>query len=102
VAAVQRLRRNPLLLDEQFNQGLHGLHLLIRHKPVVLGDCHKVNETHVQDVVLVDVPEGVEPMGMVQMGIAAEHLLHDSLAILVESLRETARLANPIIWVGGV
>lgn len=84
VATIERLGGNPLLLDEQLNQGLHRLHLLLGHKTIVLRDRHKVNKAHVQDIVLINVPEGVDPMGMVQMGVAAEHLLHNSLAILVK------------------
>ena len=65
VTTIKRLGGHALLLDEEFNQGLHGLHFLIRNESVILGDRHEVHETHVQDVVLVDVPEGVEPMRMV-------------------------------------
>lgn len=99
VATVQRLRRNPLLLDEQVNQGLHGLHLLVRDQLIILGDGDKVHKAHVQDVVLVDVPEGVQPVSVVQMRVAAEHLLHDTLAVLVEGLWEPTGLSNPLIWV---
>lgn len=111
VTAVQCLRGNPLLLDEQVNQGLHRLHLLVGDQLVVLGNSHEVHEAHVQDVVLVDVPEWVQPVSMVQVCIAAEHLLHDTLAVLVESLREATRLANPLVsgsvavrasWVGAL
>lgn len=97
VATVERLGRDPLLLDEHFNQGLHGLHLFVGDKRVILGDRHEVHEAHVQDIVLVDVPEGVEPMGVVKMGVAAEHLFHNALAILVKGGRETTGLADPII-----
>jgi len=106
VATVKRLRGNPLLLDEQVDQRLHGLHLLFGDQLIVLGDGDKVHEAHVQDVVLVDVPEGVQPVGMVEMRVAAEHLLHDALAVLVEGLREPTGLSNPVVWVtirsGGV
>lgn len=104
MAAVKRLWGNPLLLDEQVNQRLHGLHLLIGDELIVLGNGHKVNKAHVEDIVLINVPEGVQPVSMVEMGVAAEHLLHDSLAVLVEGLREAASLANPVIggWVGRV
>lgn len=61
-----------------------------------------MNEAHVQDIVLVNVPKGVKPMSVVQMGVAAEHLLHDTLAVLVKGLWEATGLADPIIWVGGV
>lgn len=61
-----------------------------------------MNEAHVEDIVLVNVPKGVEPMSMVQMGVAAEHLLHDTLAVLVKGRREATGLPDPVIWVGGV
>lgn len=59
---------------------------------------------------LVEVPERIQPVCMVQVGIAAEHLLHDALAVLVECLGEAAGLSNPLIrrravracWGGGV
>lgn len=90
MAAVQCLGGHPLLLDEEVDQRLHRLHLLVRDELVVLCNSDKVNEAHVQDIVLVDVPEWVEPVGMVQMRVAAEHLLHDTLTILIEGLREPA------------
>lgn len=99
MATVQSFRRNPLLLDEQVNQRLHGFHLLVRDQLVILGDGDKVYEAHVQDVVLVDVPEGVQPVGMVQVRVAAEHLLHDTLAVLVEGLRESTGFSDPLIRV---
>ena len=53
------LWRNPLLLDKQVDQRLHGLHLLVRNKLVVLGDSHKVHKRHVKNVMFVDMPERV-------------------------------------------
>lgn len=50
---------------------------------------------------LVNVPERVQPVGMVKVGIAAEHLLHDTLAVFVESRREPTGFADPI-FSGGV
>ena len=85
------------MLDEEVDQRLHGLHLLVGDQLVVLGHRHEVDKAHVEDVMLVDVPEWAQPVGVVQVCIAAEHLLHDALAVLVESLRESAGLANPLI-----
>lgn len=56
-----------------------------------------MDEAHVEHLVLVDVPEGVLPVAVVEMGVAAEHLLHDALAVLVEGRREAARLADPVL-----
>lgn len=96
----KRLGWDPLLLDEYVEQRLHRLHLLIRNQFVVFGDGDKVDEAHVEDVMLVDVPEWVKPMRMVEVGIATEHLLHNALAILVECLGETTRLADPFLRLG--
>lgn len=97
VATCQRLRRDPLLLDEQVDKGLHRLHFLVRHELVVFGHRDKVDKAHVENVMLVDVPEGVQPVRVVQVGVASEHLLHDALAVLVERLREAAGLADPLL-----
>lgn len=110
MATVQSLWGHSLLLNEQVDQRLHWLHLLVRDELVVLGDGDKVHEAHVQDVVLVEVPEWVQPVRVVQVGIATEHLLHDTLAVLVECLGEATGLANPLVcrcatrgrWAGGV
>lgn len=90
-------RRNLLLLDEQVDEGLHRLHLLVSDQFVVFGDSNEVDEAHIQHLMAVDVPERIEPVSMIQVRVAAKHLLHDTLAVLIESLRETARLANPIL-----
>lgn len=97
MTTVECLRRHTLLLDEQVNQGLHWLHLLVRDQLVVLSHSHKVDKAHVEDIMLVDMPEWVQPVGMVEMCVATEHLFHDSLAVFVEGLRETTRFANPLI-----
>lgn len=110
VATIQGLWGYPLLLDEHVNQRLHRLHLLVRDELVILGDSDKVHEAHVQDVVLVEVPEGVQPVCVVEMRIAAEHLLHNTLAVLVECLGKATGLANPLVcrcagrsrWAGGL
>lgn len=84
------------MLNKQVDKGLHGLHLLVGNELIVLGDSHEMNKRHVEDVMFVDMPEGVQPVSMVEMGIATEHLFHDTLAILVESRREATGLANPL------
>jgi hypothetical protein len=97
VTSCERLLRDTLLFDEQVNQGLHRLHLLVGNELVVFGDGDEMDEAHVQNVMLVDVPKWIQPMCVVQMGIATEHLFHDALAVLVESLRKAAGLANPLL-----
>lgn len=88
--ARESLWRNLLEFHEDINQRLHGLHLLVGNEAVVLGDGDEMNEAHVEDLVLVDVVERILPVTVVQMAVAAEHLLHDALAVLVERGRETA------------
>lgn len=100
MAASKRLRGDPLLLDEYVDERLHGLHFFIRDELVVFGNGNKMDKAHVEDVMLVNVPERIEPMSMVKMRIATEHLFHDALAVLVESLVETTRLANPFLGRG--
>lgn len=89
--------RDLLLLDVNVNQWLHGFHLLVRHEFIILCNRHKMHETHVKNLMLVDVEERVLPMAVIQMRIATEHLLHDSLAILVKGLGESTTLSNPIL-----
>lgn len=61
-----------------------------------------MHEAHVENLMLVDMVERVLPVAVVQMGVAAEHLPHHALTILVESLRKPARLADPVlIWIRG-
>lgn len=90
-------RRNLLLLDEQVDEGLHRLHLLVSDQFVVFGDSDEVDEAHIQHLMAVDVPERIEPVSMIQVRVAAKHLLHDTLAVLVEGLREAAGLSNPVV-----
>ena len=55
-----------------------------------------MHKRHVEDVMLVDVPERVQPVGVVKVGVAAEHLLHDPLAVFVESWREPTGFTDPL------
>jgi hypothetical protein len=84
------------LLDKDINQALQRLHVLLGQKVVVHGDGHEVDEAAVQLEVAVDVPERVVPVAVVEVSIAAEHLLDDALDVLVEILWEPGRLANPL------
>lgn len=77
-----------MLPDEQVNQRLHGLHFLVGNKLIVLRDSNEMDKAHVKDVMLIDMPKRIQPVGMVDVGIATKHLLHNPLAVLVESLWE--------------
>ena len=55
-----------------------------------------MHKRHVENVVLVDVPERVQPVGVVKVGVTAEHLLHDTLAVFVKCWGEATGFANPL------
>lgn len=93
----KRLGGDSLLLNKYVDEGLHGFHFFIRHELVVFGNSDEMDETHVEDVMFVNMPERVEPMSVVEMCVATEHLLHNALAVLVESLVKTTGFANPIL-----
>jgi len=95
--ASKCFRGNLFLLDENIDQWLHRLHLLIRDKFVVLGNSDEMHKTHIQHFMLVEMPERILPMTMIQMRVATEHLFHNTLTILVEGLRKTTGLADPIL-----
>lgn len=50
----------------------------------------------------VDVPERVLPVAVVEVSVAAEHLFHDALTVLVKGRGETARLSDPVLRGVGV
>lgn len=84
------------LLEPKVNEGLHGLHLLVSKQVVQLADIDKVDEASVELLVGIDVPEGVQPMAVINVGIATHHLAVDAFDIGLKVLRETRRLAQPI------
>lgn len=59
-----------------------------------------MHEARVELTVSAEVPE-VEPMGPVEVGVAAEHLLIHVLDLSLEPLRKTGRLAEPVVGVVG-
>lgn len=94
---LHSLPRNNPLPDENINQPLQRLHVLSAQQIIVHGNSDKVHETTVQLQVSVDVPERVLPMTVVQVGVAAEHLLDDASDIGVEVGWETGGFADPIV-----
>ena len=85
------------LTDEDIHQALQRLHVLLGEQIVVHCDSDEVHETAVQLEVSIDVPEGMVPMAVVQVSIAAEHLLDDGFDILVVIRREARSLADPVV-----
>ena len=78
---------NPLG-NEYIDQALKWLHVLLGEKIVIHCHSDEVNETAVEFEVAIDMPEGIGPMTVVEVGVAAEHLLDDALDVLVVVLWE--------------
>ena len=97
--AGESLWRDLFKADVEIDQRLHGLHFLVGHEAVVLGDGDEMDEAHVEDLMLVDMVERVLPVTVVQVTVTAEHLFHEALAIFVEGGREPARLADPVLGI---
>ena len=92
-----RLLRHDALRDEDVDQSLQRFHVFLRQQIVVHRHGNEVHKARVQLQVSVDVPEWVVPVTVVQMSVAAEHLLDDALDIRVVVCWEAARLADPVI-----
>ena len=60
-----------------------------------------MHETAVQFQMPVDVPERILPVTVVQMRIAAKHLLDDASHVRVEVGWEAGRFTNPVVLLGG-
>ena len=78
------LPRYHPLTDKDIYQPLQRLHVLLRQQIIVHRHGNEVDETAVQLQMPVDVPEWIVPVAVVQMSIAAEHLLDDGFDVLVE------------------
>ena len=85
------------LTDEDIHQTLQRLHVLLGEQIVVHRDSDEVHETAVQFEMSIDVPEGMVPVAVVQVSVAAEHLLNNGLNILVVIRREARSLADPVV-----
>ena len=92
-----RLLRHDALRDEDVDQSLQRFHVFLRQQIVVHRHGNEVHKARVQLQVSVDVPEWVVPVTVVQMSVAAEHLLDDALDVGVIICWEPARLADPIV-----
>ena len=88
------LPRHDALADEDIHQTLQRLHVLPRQKIIVHCDCDEVHKTRIEFEVAVDVPKGVVPVVVVEMGVAAEHLLDDGLHVGVVGGREAGGAAE--------
>ena len=93
---TQSLSRHYSLCDKDVHQPLQRLHIFLRQQIVVHRDRNEMHKATIQLEMAIDVPEGIVPVAMIQMCIAAEHLLYDALDVLVEVLRKAGRFANPV------
>lgn len=78
------LSGNDSLAHKDVDQSLQRLHVLAAQQIVVHSHRGKMHKTTVQLQMPVDVPEWILPMAMVQMRIAAKHLLDDASDVRVE------------------
>jgi hypothetical protein len=88
--------RQQALLCPEINEGLHRLDLLVANEVEQATDIDEVDEARVELLVGVDVPEGLQPVAVVDVGVAAHHLAVDALDIRLECLGEAGRLAEPV------
>jgi hypothetical protein len=93
---LTRYRRQQALLTPQINQWLHRLNLLVTKQIEQLAHVDEVDKARVELLVRIHIPEGLEPMAMVNVCVAAHHLAIDTLDVALERLGETRRLAEPV------
>lgn len=75
---------------------MHGLDLLVSDQTKQLANVDEMDEAGVELLVGVHVPERVQPMAMVDVGVAAHHLAVDRLDVGFKGLRETGGLSEPL------
>ena len=88
------LPRHHPLPDKDIHQPLQRLHVLPRQQIIVHRDRDEMHKTRVQFQVSIDVPERVVPVVMIQVCVAAEHLLDDGFDIGVVVGREAGTTAE--------
>lgn len=88
--------RQEALLRPQLDERQHGLDFLVADEAVQATDVDEVDEARVELLVRVDVPEGLQPVAVVDVRVAPHHLPVDALDVALERLREARRLAEPL------
>jgi len=88
--------RQQALFSPKVDQWLHGLNLLVTDEVEELADVDEVNEARVKLLVCTHVPEGVQPVAVVNMGIASHHLTVDTLNVSFKGFGEARRLSEPL------
>jgi hypothetical protein len=107
-SSVRSIRWDGAIGNPNVDERLHGLHVLLRKQAKELGDGDVVHKAAVEvspaaagRVVVVDVPERVNPVGVVEMRVDAEYLAEYGLAVSEEVLWEAGGFAKPITFGGG-
>lgn len=95
------LGREGAVGGPEVDEGLHGLELVGPQQVEVGGGQQEVAEAAVELLLQVEVVEGLDEVGVVQVGVDAEHLQEDGLADGHEVLGEAAAPAH-IVAVGRV
>ena len=85
-------------------QRLHRLQILVGEETKQLGHGDEVYEAGIEvgppatgRVGVVDVPKGIDPVRVIDVGVDPEYLPEDGLAVCEEVLREACRFAHPIV-----
>lgn len=94
---LDSLLRDHALSHENIDQILQRFHIFLTDQVVVHGDRAEMNKAAVQVGMTTDVPERISEVVMVEMGVAAEHLLDDGFDIRMEMLGEARRFPNPFV-----
>lgn len=93
------LGREGAVSGPEVDEGLHGLELEGPQQVEVGGGQQEVAEAAVELLLQVEVVEGLDEVGVVQVGVDAEHLQEDGLADGHELLGEPAAAAHPVLAV---
>lgn len=101
-SALDSINRNRAILDPDINQRLHRLRILLRNQGKQLSYSDEMHEAGVEIRIATgsrpaaQVPEGINPVGVIQVSVEAEHLAEAGLDVAVEALGEASALAEPV------
>jgi hypothetical protein len=88
-------RWNQALGAPYIDKRLHGLDLFVGDQIEQFTNIDEVNEARVQLLVSAHMPEGIQPMTVVNMGIAAHHLAVDALDIALKRIGKPRGFSKP-------
>ena len=97
-----RIGRNDTLGNEDIDERLHRSRIFVGEKTIEFGHTAEVDEAGVEVGIslrlLVDgeVPEGIDPVRVVEMGVDAEDLTEAGADVVQESFGEACALAEPV------